>query len=91
MKQELVHENPREIRAKDTKPIIDTLLKIAAPCLLLFNTVQAKKNILFLMADDMNDWPQPLGGHPQSITPNIEKFAEKAVVFKITFCSVSMN
>lgn len=40
-----------------------------------------KKNVLLIMADDMNDWAQPFGGHPQAKTPNIAKLAQKGVVF----------
>lgn len=42
----------------------------------------ARPNILFVSIDDLNDWIEPLGGHPQAKTPNLKKFAEKSVLFE---------
>ena len=39
-------------------------------------------NILFISIDDLNDWVEPLGGHSQSLTPNLDSFSEQAVTFK---------
>jgi len=44
-------------------------------------------NILFLISDDMNDWVGCLGGHPDAITPNIDRLAESAVLFEQAHCS----
>ena len=33
-------------------------------------------NVLFIIADDLNDYVNGLGGHPQSKTPNLDKFAK---------------
>lgn len=38
-------------------------------------------NVLFISLDDMNDWVETLGGHNQSITPNLEQFAATGVNF----------
>lgn len=38
-------------------------------------------NILFLAADDMNDWIGCLGGHPQGYTPNIDALARRGMLF----------
>ncbi|MCF6333787.1 MAG: sulfatase-like hydrolase/transferase [Draconibacterium sp.] len=40
-----------------------------------------KPNILFIAIDDMNDWVGVLGGHPQAKTPNIDKQAQRGVLF----------
>lgn len=40
-----------------------------------------KPNVLFISIDDLNDWIEPLGGHPQAITPNFNRLAEKSVLF----------
>ena len=29
-------------------------------------------NVLFISVDDLNDWIEPLGGHPQARTPNLD-------------------
>lgn len=40
-----------------------------------------KPNILFIAIDDMNDWLGVLGGHPQALTPNMDKLANQGVLF----------
>ena len=32
-------------------------------------------NILFVAIDDLNDWVEPLGGHPQAKTPNLSRLS----------------
>ncbi len=44
-------------------------------------------NILFVSLDDLNDWIEPLGGHPQAITPNLQRFADQSVVFTNAYCA----
>lgn len=38
-------------------------------------------NILFIAVDDLNDWIEPLGGHPQARTPNLARLAAEGVLF----------
>lgn len=38
-------------------------------------------NILFIAADDLNDWIGPLKGHPQVKTPNLDRLAKRGVTF----------
>ena len=40
-----------------------------------------RPNVLFISVDDLNDWIEPLGGHPQARTPSLNRFAEQAVTF----------
>ena len=40
-----------------------------------------KPNVVLLIADDMNDWVTPLGGHPQTRTPNLETLARRGTLF----------
>jgi len=42
---------------------------------------QQPPNILFISVDDLNDWIEPLGGHPQARTPNLTRLAEEGVLF----------
>jgi arylsulfatase A-like enzyme len=44
-------------------------------------------NVLFISLDDMNDWIQPLGGHPQAQTPHLQAFSKEAVNFTKTYCA----
>lgn len=43
-------------------------------------------NILFLAIDDLNDWVGCMGGHPQVKTPNIDRLAERGVLFSNAHC-----
>ncbi|MEM1185330.1 MAG: sulfatase [Planctomycetota bacterium] len=40
-----------------------------------------RPNVLLIVCDDLNDWIEPLGGHPQAHTPSLARFAERAVTF----------
>lgn len=44
-------------------------------------------NVLFLVSDDMNDWVGCLGGHPDAITPNIDRLAKRSMLFEQAHCS----
>lgn len=41
-----------------------------------------KQNVLFLSIEDLNDWIEPLRGHPDTITPNLTRLARRSVVFE---------
>ena len=45
-----------------------------------------KPNVLFIAIDDMNDWTGFLGGHPQAITPNLDRLAQRGVNFTNAHC-----
>lgn len=45
-----------------------------------------KPNILFIAIDDLNDWVGCLEGHPQSLTPNIDRLADRGVSFRNAHC-----
>jgi len=60
-------------------------------CLLvfyLFGTAcgNPKPNVLLIAIDDLNDWIGCLGGHPQAKTPNIDRLAERGVLFRNAHC-----
>ena len=44
-------------------------------------------SVLFVNVDDWNDWNQVLAGHPQAVTPNIKRLAERGVVFSNAICA----
>ncbi len=44
-------------------------------------------NVLFIAIDDLNDWTGCLGGHPDVKTPNIDRLAQRGVLFTRTYCS----
>lgn len=37
-------------------------------------------NVLFIAIDDLNDWVGFPGGHPQALTPNMDRLAERGIV-----------
>ncbi len=41
----------------------------------------APPNILFIAVDDLNDWIEPLDGHPQAKTPNLARLARRSTLF----------
>ncbi|MSU49619.1 MAG: iduronate-2-sulfatase [Opitutus sp.] len=46
-----------------------------------------RPNVLFISVDDLNDWITPLGGHPQTKTPNFERLAKMSVLFTNAYCA----
>ena len=38
-------------------------------------------NVLFIAVDDLNDWIEPMGGHPQARTPNLARLARRSTLF----------
>ena len=44
-------------------------------------------NVLFIAIDDLNDWIGCLGGHPDVKTPNLDRLAQRAVLFTNAHCS----
>lgn len=46
----------------------------------------AQPNILMIAVDDLNDWIGVMGGHPQVKTPNIDRLAQRGVLFTNAHC-----
>ncbi|MEJ6602489.1 MAG: sulfatase [Opitutaceae bacterium] len=44
-------------------------------------------NVLFISIDDLNDWTGSKGGHPQAITPNLDRLAGQGMQFTNAHCS----
>ncbi len=45
-----------------------------------------RPNVLFIAMDDLNDWIGCLGGHPQTITPNLDRLAASGILFTNAHC-----
>ncbi len=43
-------------------------------------------NVLFIAIDDLNDWIGCLGGHPQTVTPNLDRLAASGMLFRNAYC-----
>jgi arylsulfatase A-like enzyme len=52
-----------------------------------FSQDNTKPNIILIAVDDLNDWVGVMGGNKQILTPNIDKFANKSMVFRNTSCA----
>ena len=40
-----------------------------------------KPDVLFISIDDLSDWVGPLDGHPQALTPNLDRLAARGMSF----------
>lgn len=62
-----------------------TIIALAAPAALLPVSADAAEkhspDVLFIAVDDLNDWIAPLKGHPQAITPNIDRLFSEGIYF----------
>ena len=47
-------------------------------------------NVLFIIADDLNDWIGWMGGHPQARTPNMDRLAKKGMRFTNAHCNFAL-
>ena len=45
------------------------------------DNIKSLPNIVLIMVDDLNDYPEIFNGHPQAKTPNIKKLASSGVSF----------
>ena len=52
-----------------------------------FAGANQKPNVLFIAVDDLNDWIGCLGGHPQALTPNMDRLAKRGVLFANAHCA----
>ncbi len=50
-----------------------------------------KYNVIFIAVDDLNDWVGFLGGHPQTLTPNMDRLAGEGMVFERAYCPASIS
>ena len=67
------------------------LLKIGRLFFCLFISSQVfgeKPNVLLIVCDDLNDYVETLGGHPQTRTPNIRKLIDSGVSFTQAHCNI---
>lgn len=44
-------------------------------------TPSVKPNVVFVVVDDLSDWVEGFGGHPQAITPNFARVASQGIRF----------
>lgn len=47
-----------------------------------------KPNVLFIVCDDLNDYIETMGGHPQAKTPHIKRLIDSGVSFEQAHCNI---
>lgn len=63
------------------------LLALALPGCAASDNEPRPPNVLMISVDDLNNWIEPLGGHPQAQTPNLADFARQSMVFRRAFAA----
>jgi arylsulfatase A-like enzyme len=73
-----------------TNKIYNNLIVLFTGWLLACSDLVAENqpNIIFVIADDLNDAIAGMGGHPQALTPNINRLMDKGVRFVNASCNV---
>lgn len=69
--------------------LMNIVLRLIAICALLCGhalAAVAKPNVLFISMDDLNDWIGCMGGHPQALTPNLDRLAASGMLFDNAYC-----
>ncbi|MEL6105315.1 MAG: sulfatase [Planctomycetota bacterium] len=69
-----------------TFPALLVLLPLFLPAPLVADE-NRRPNVLFVAIDDMNDWTGFLDGQSQSITPNLDRLAQRGTNFTNAHCS----
>ncbi len=72
---------------KKTLVLLAALLIAPIELMSAVSAADARPNVLFIALDDLNDWVGCLGGHPQALTPNIDRLAKSGVLFTNAHCA----
>ena len=69
--------------------ILKIFVLFTCVCLLFTRSIVGadKPNVLFIAVDDLNDWIGCLGGHPQALTPNMDRLAKRGLLFTNAHCA----
>lgn len=46
-----------------------------------------KPNVVLIVCDDLNDYVTGMDGHPQALTPHMQKLADSGVIFRRAYCN----
>ncbi len=82
----------RKKESMKQEPIILSilLLALALAASPAFAEADTRPSVLFINVDDWNDWNEVLRGHPQAITPHIDRLADRGLAFTNAICSSPM-
>lgn len=76
-------------RAASSKPEARAEKAVTFPFAIKAAPKQAP-NVLFVIADDLNDWVGWMGGHPQARTPNMDRLARMGMRFTNAHCNFAL-
>ena len=73
--------------SRHSRQSVIVLAAVCATVLVCVDLFAADKpNVLFIAVDDLNDWVECLDGHPDASTPNIDRLADRGVLFTNAHC-----
>lgn len=55
-----------------------------------YSVAATRPNVLFIAIDDLNDWIGCMGGHPNTLTPNIDALAKQGTLFTNAHCQAPL-
>jgi len=68
------------------------LIAVLFTVMLLAHCVQGvsaeRPNVIFIICDDLNDYIEGFGGHPDAVTPNMARLAKTGVRFTQAHCNI---
>ena len=68
--------------------MIKRAMIVALTAMMFAGLVSAQKpSVLLINVDDWNDWNEVLRGHPQTITPSINRLAQRGITFSNAICA----
>ena len=69
--------------------LVNIQLLVAFATITSADATTAKPNVLFITIDDLNDWVSlgGFGGHPQAITPNMDRLSTRGILFSNAHCA----
>lgn len=73
-------------------PVHSFMLSFGCLAMLLGSSItdaeEQRPNIVFIAIDDLNDWIGCLGGNPDVKTPNLDRLAQRGMLFRNAHCQV---
>lgn len=70
--------------------LLAALLLLAGCTLPSHAAKKPRPNVLLIVIDDLNDWIGCLGGHPQALTPNMDRLARQGTLFTNAHCQAPL-
>jgi len=69
------------LSTRNFSKVIMGMLTLGAPTISIAVPPEKQPNILMIVIDDLNDWVGVMNTHPNALTPNLNKLAERGSLF----------